>query len=62
MDCAGRLAGASGDRRAARRPCHPRTQGKEERFHRTLQAEVIIRTDLRDQAHSQRVFDVWRST
>ena len=42
------------------RPYHPQTQGKEERFHRTLQSEVLARTDLRDLAHSQRVFDAWR--
>ncbi len=42
------------------RPYHPQTQGKEERFHRTLQAEVLIRKDLRDLAHSQQVFDAWR--
>jgi transposase InsO family protein len=42
------------------RPYHPQTQGKEERFHRTLQAEVLSRTDLRDLPHSQKVFDQWR--
>jgi transposase InsO family protein len=42
------------------RPYHPQTQGKEERFHRTLQAEVLSRTDLHDLAHSQEVFDQWR--
>jgi len=42
------------------RPYHPQTQGKEERFHRTLQAEVLCRRDLRDLAHSQALFDQWR--
>jgi transposase InsO family protein len=42
------------------RPYHPQTQGKEERLHRTLKAEVLSRTDLRDLAHSQEVFDQWR--
>ena len=43
------------------RPRHPQTQGKEERFHRTLQAELISRSDLRDLAHSQQSFDQWRT-
>ena len=42
------------------RPRHPQTQGKDERFHRTLKAEVLRREDLRDLAHAQRVFDHWR--
>lgn len=42
------------------RPYHPQTQGKEERLHRTLVAEVLARTDLRDLLHSQQTFDAWR--
>ena len=42
------------------RPYHPQTQGKDERFHRTLQAEVIGRRQFRDLAHVQRAFDAWR--
>ncbi len=42
------------------RPFHPQTQGKDERFHRTLQAEVLSRLDLRDLRHSQEVFDRYR--
>jgi transposase InsO family protein len=43
------------------RPYHPQTQGKEERFHRTLNAEVIRPGDLRDIEHCQRAFDIWRN-
>jgi transposase InsO family protein len=42
------------------RPFHPQTQGKDERFHRTLKLEVIKRTDLSDLDHAQRAFDAWR--
>jgi transposase InsO family protein len=42
------------------RPYHPQTQGKEERFHRTLQAEVLARGGWSDCAHVQRAFDQWR--
>lgn len=41
------------------RPAHPQTQGKEERFHRTLLAEAL-RSPLRDLTHSQQVFDAFR--
>ncbi len=41
------------------RPYHPQTQGKDERFHRTLVAEVIRWHDFRDNGHCQRVFDRW---
>lgn len=42
------------------RPMHPQTNGKDERFHRTLQAEVIARHKLLDIAQAQRQFDAWR--
>jgi transposase InsO family protein len=41
------------------RPYHPQTQGKEERFHRTLQAEVLRET-MQDRSECQRRFDLWR--
>jgi len=43
------------------RPRHPQTQGKDERFHRTLQAEVLARRDLHDLRLAQEAFDHWRS-
>jgi len=40
---------------------HPQTQGKEERFHRTLKAEVLKRESLwRDLWHCQKAFDHWQ--
>lgn len=42
------------------RAYHPQTQGKEERFHRTLAAEVLRRGGLCDLAQAQRAFDAWR--
>ena len=42
------------------RPYHPQTQGKEERFHRTLKAELLSRQGLRDLKDSQHRFDDWR--
>jgi transposase InsO family protein len=42
------------------RPFHPQTQGKDERFHRSLKAEVVQRRWFRDLAHCQRHFDRWR--
>ncbi|QDV33069.1 IS481 family transposase [Tautonia plasticadhaerens] len=43
------------------RPAHPQTQGKDERFHRTLKAEVIGRRAFADLADCQRRFDPWRA-
>lgn len=42
------------------RAYHPRTQGKEERCHRTLQAEVLARGGWTDCAQVQRAFDEGR--
>lgn len=42
------------------RPHHPQTQGKDERFHRTLAAEGIGRRSFTDLAACQRRFDNWR--
>lgn len=42
------------------RPRHPQTQGKEERFHRTLNVELLQGHSLRDLAQCQRAFDRWR--
>lgn len=42
------------------RPYHPQGRGKNERFHRTLGAEVFNLVSLRDQVHAQAVFDRWR--
>ena len=42
------------------RPYHPQTQGKEERFHRTLNVELIQRRWFTDLPHCQRHFDRWR--
>jgi transposase InsO family protein len=42
------------------RPYHPQTQGKEERFHRTLKQELINYEQFRDHVHCQKRFDLWR--
>jgi len=45
------------------RPYHPQTQGKEERFHRTLRAELLPSQHEQlwsDQSQAQARFDAWR--
>ncbi len=42
------------------RPYHPQTQGKDERFHRTLKADLLDRHDWRDLPEAQRRFDRYR--
>lgn len=42
------------------RPYHPQTQGKIERFHRTLKAEVLQGVPMRHLEESQARFDPWR--
>jgi len=42
------------------RAYHPQTQGKEERFHRTLKAELLQARRFADLAHCQGAFDAWR--
>lgn len=44
------------------RPYHPQTQGKDERLHRTLNAELISRRRFPDLCHWQSEFDDWRDT
>jgi Integrase core domain len=43
------------------RPYHPQSRGKNERFHRTLKAELFALKRLRDLAEVQRAFDAWRT-
>jgi len=42
------------------RPYHPQTQGKQERFHRTLQRELLSRHTWRDLAHCAQEFPGYR--
>ena len=44
------------------RPYHPQTQGKEERFHRTLHTELLSRHTWRDLAHCTEHFVRYRHT
>lgn len=43
------------------RPYHPQSRGKNERFHRTLKAEVFAFQRFRNLADAQRAFDRWRA-
>jgi transposase InsO family protein len=43
------------------RPYRPQGRGKNERFHRALNAEVFAARRLRDFAEAQRAFDTWRT-
>lgn len=42
------------------RPYHPQTQGKDERFHRTLKYELLERRGFNSLAACQLAFDEWR--
>lgn len=42
------------------RPYHPQGRGKNERFHRTLKAEVFAARPFRDLVQVQKSFDSWR--
>ncbi len=42
------------------RVCHPQTLGKDERFHRTLKAEVLSQEIFTDLGQCQYRFDLWR--
>ena len=42
------------------RAYHPQTQGKEERFHRTLKAELLQYESFKNYTHCQQRFDWWR--
>jgi transposase InsO family protein len=43
------------------RPCHPQARGKNERFHRTLKAEVFAMRRFRNLPEVQRALDAWRA-
>lgn len=42
------------------RPYHPQTQGKDERFHRTLKLELLDRQGFHSLSACQQAFDQWR--
>ena len=41
-------------------PYHPQTNGKDERFHRSLKAELLVGRSFQDLAQAQQQFDRWR--
>lgn len=43
------------------RPGHPQTQGKDERFHRTLKRELLDRRGFNSISECQKAFDTWRN-
>lgn len=43
------------------RALHPQTQGKEERFHRTMKDELLSTTQLKNLTHAQQKFDEFRN-
>lgn len=43
------------------RPMHPQTQGKEERFHRTMEAELLRYKSFADLTEAQKSFDAFRN-
>jgi transposase InsO family protein len=43
------------------RPYHPQSRGKNERFHRTLKAEVLALQRFCSLSEAQRAFDAWRT-
>lgn len=43
------------------RPYHPQSRGKNERFHRTLNAELLACNRFRDLACAQTAFNAWRT-
>lgn len=42
------------------KPMHPQTQGKEERFHRTMKNELLKYTIMKNLEHAQKEFDMFR--
>lgn len=42
------------------RPLHPQTQGKEERFHRKMKNDLLLKVPIKDMMHAQKEFDEFR--
>ncbi|MHB1220561.1 MAG: IS481 family transposase [Gammaproteobacteria bacterium] len=42
------------------RPWHPQTNGKIERFHRTLKNDLILQNKIQNYKHAQELFNEWR--